>query len=85
MCLGGWGAEGMGVGMWWGGVRGVFFWGAGAGMQVGGVGIERQKPPVDRQEEEEEEPGSENGWDAGLARLFMRPRAKGWGDGEVVG
>ncbi len=28
-------------------------------MQVGGVGIERQKPPVDRQEEEDEEPGSE--------------------------
>lgn len=48
----------MGVGMWWGGVRGVFFWGAGAGMQVGGVGIERQKRPVDRQEEGE--PGSEN-------------------------
>ncbi len=46
-------------------------------MQVGGVGIERQKPPVDRQEEEE--PGSGNGWDADLARLFIVAESEGLG------
>jgi len=57
--------------------RGFFGGGAGAGMQVGGVGIERQKPPVDRQEEEE--PGSGNGWDADLARLFIVAESEGLG------
>jgi len=59
-----------------GGCERGFLGGTGAGMQVGGVGIERQKRPVDRQEKE---PWSENGWDAGLARSFIVAESEGLG------
>ncbi len=71
-------AEGMGVGMWWWGVRGVFL--GGGGGNAGWRGRNRTaKAPCGQAGGGGRGAWVGNGWDAGLARLFIVAESEGLG------